>query len=132
MDRTSKYPTQDSLDFTGIEASKPISQIQRVEKQNNLVINVLGWDKGIIIHRLSHQPENLPRINLLLIEKDDKFHYTWVKDLNRLLHDQSKHQERKHCERRFHSYTREDLLKPTSLIAVGLGRRQERGDARKR
>ena len=97
--RPSKYPQQDGLDFTGIDAPTPISQIPRVERQNDLAINVFGWDKGVIVHHISKQPEDMPRINLLLIEKAGKFHYTWIKDLNRLLHDQSKHKERKHfCE----------------------------------
>ena len=38
-------------------------------------------------------------------------HYTCIKDLNRLLYDQSKHRERKHfCERCLYGYSREDLL----------------------
>ena len=67
--RPTKYPTADGLDFTDIEAPTPISQIGKVECQNNLAINVFGWDKGVIVHRLSKQPEEEPRINLLLIEK---------------------------------------------------------------
>ena len=90
----------------------PISQIPKVEKQNNLAVNVSGWDKGVIVHCLSKQPAGMPRINLLLIEKAGKSHYMWIKDLNRLLYDQSRHKERKHfCERCLHGYTREDLLK---------------------
>ncbi|KAK3743261.1 hypothetical protein RRG08_058344 [Elysia crispata] len=50
----------------------PISQIASVERQNNLAINVFGWDKGVIVHRLSKQPEEEARINLLLIEKAGK------------------------------------------------------------
>ena len=56
-------------------------------------------------------PANMPRINLLLIEKAGKFHNTWIKDLNRLLYDQSKPREHKHfCERYLHGYSREDLM----------------------
>ena len=40
-----------------------------MEKQNNLAINVFGWDKGVTIHRLSKQPQEIPGINMLLIEK---------------------------------------------------------------
>ena len=90
--RPTKYPVQDGLDFGGVDAPTPISQIPKVERRNNLAINVFGWDKGVIIHQLSKQPPDIPRINLLLIEKAGKFHYTWVKDLNRLLYDQSKYQ----------------------------------------
>ena len=88
--RPSKYPTEDGLDLAGINSLTPISQIPKVERQNDLAINVFGWDMGVIVHCLSKQHMNMPRFNLLLIKKVDKFHYTWVKDLNRLLYDQSK------------------------------------------
>ena len=67
--RPTKYPTDDGLNFTGVDAPLPISQIEQVERQNNLALNVFGWDKGVIVHRLSKQHEDIPRINLLLIEK---------------------------------------------------------------
>ena len=119
--RPSKYPQQDGLDFTGIDAPTPISQIPRVERQNDLAINVFGWDKGVIVHHISKQPEDMPRINLLLIEAG-KFHYAWIKDLNRLLHDQSKCDNRKHyCERCLHGYTREDLLDAHKPECRGIG-----------
>ena len=119
--RPTKYPEEDGLDFTGIDTPTPISQISKVEKQNDLAINVFGWDGAcVIIHRLSERPAE--RINLLLIEKAGKFHYTWIKNLNRLLYDQSKHRERKHfCERCLHGYTREDLLEAHKPDCRGIG-----------
>ena len=120
--RPAKYPTVDGLDFTGVDAPTPISQIDKVERQNDLAINVFGWDKGIIVHHVSKQPEDMPRINLLLIQKADKFHYTWVKDLNRLLHDQNKNGRKKHfCERCLHGYSREDLLEAHRPECQGIG-----------
>ena len=126
-ERPTKYPVQDGLDLGGgggggVDAPTPISQIPKVERRNNLAINVFGWGKGVIIHQLSKQPHDTPRINLLLIEKAGKFHYTWVKDLNRLLYDQSKHRERKHfCERCLHGYTRDDLLEAHKPECRGIG-----------
>ena len=122
VDRPSKYPTDDGLDFKGINAPTPISQVPKVELQNDLAINVFGWNKGVIIYHISKQPQDMPRINLLLIEKAGKFHYTWIKDLNRLLHDQSKCSNRKHfCERCLHGYTREDLLEAHKPECHGIG-----------
>ena len=121
--RPTKYPEEDGLDFTGIDTPTPISQISKVEKQNDLAINVFGWDGAcVIIHRLSERACPAERINLLLIEKAGKFHYTWIKNLNRLLYDQSKHRERKHfCERCLHGYTREDLLEAHKPDCRGIG-----------
>ena len=119
--RPAKYSTKDGLNFTEIGTPTPISQISKVEKQNDLAINVFGWDCAcVIIYRLSERPAR--RINLLLIEKAGKFHYTWIKDLNRLLYNQSKYQHRKHfCERCLHGYTREDLLEAHKPDCHGVG-----------
>ena len=116
------YPTEDGLNFQGIDAPTPISQIPKVVKQNNLAFNVLGWDKGVTIHRLSKQPQEIPRINMLLIEKAGKFHYTWIKNFNRLLYDQSKHRERKYfCDRCLHGYVREDTMESHRPECRGVG-----------
>jgi len=121
-DRPTKYPTDDGLDFTGIDAPTPLSQIDKVEKQNNLAINVFGWEKGVIVHRISKQPENIVRTNMMLIEKAGKFHYTWIKNLNRLLYDQSKHKNSKHfCERCLHGFSRENLLQSHKPECQGIG-----------
>ena len=127
--RPSNYPQQDDLDFTWIDAPTPISQIPIFERQKDMAINVFGWDKGLIVHQISKQPEDIPRINLLLIENDGKFHYAWIKDLNRLLYDSSKHKERKHfCERCLHGYRRKDQLEAHKPECRGIGQTAVRVD----
>ena len=53
--RTSSYPTEDDLNFTGIDFPTPLSQIDRQERQNqNLAINVFGWEnEQEVVHRIS-------------------------------------------------------------------------------
>ena len=93
-----------------------------MEKQSNLAINVFDWDKGVTVHSLSKQPQEIPRINLLLIKMAGKFHYTWIKNISRLLYDQSKHRERKHFwERCLHGYRREYLLEAHRPECRGIG-----------
>ena len=41
-DRPSSHPQNDGLNLNGIDEPTPISQINKVEKQNNLAINVFG------------------------------------------------------------------------------------------
>ena len=75
--RTSSYPSddKDGLDLNGIDSPTPVSQIRKVEKQNNLAINVFGFEKGtIIIHYLSKMDDKMQRTNLMLIEDGAKFH----------------------------------------------------------
>jgi hypothetical protein len=112
----SSYPKDDGLNFKGIDAPTPISQIAKIEKLNKLAINVYGYEKGVvIIHRISDQPHEIPRINTMIIEKDEpegiRTHYVWVKHLNRLLASQNKSNNQTFfCERCLHGYSRKDLL----------------------
>ena len=57
----------DGLNFEGIAAPTLVSQVKKVEWQNNLATNVIEWDKYVIIHHLSMQPAYIPMINLLVI-----------------------------------------------------------------
>ena len=48
--RPSSYPTEDSLNFIGIDFPTPVSQIKRLESQNpNLARNVFGWENGHVV-----------------------------------------------------------------------------------
>ena len=127
VDRTSSYPTNDGLSFKGIDMPTPLSQIVKVEKMNKLAINVYGWDKrNTIIHRLSKQPINISRINLMLIEKEEgdniRTHYTWIKSLSRLLYTQNKHRGKTYfCDSCLQPFSREDLLKEHKVNCLGHG-----------
>ena len=67
VSRTSSYPTNGGLNFTEIDFPTPVSQIDKLERQNpNLVINVFGGDKKqVIVHRISEKDGGTPRINLI-------------------------------------------------------------------
>ena len=123
MSRTSSYPTNDGLNFTGIDFPTPVSQIDKLERRKpNLSINVFGWDKEqVIVHRISEKGGNIPRINLMLTKKGDNTHYSCVKRLTALLYDHNRHNESKHfCERCLHGYSRKDLLERHKLECKGL------------
>ena len=123
MRRTSSYPTEDGLNFTGIDFPTPVSQIDRLERQNqNLAINVFGWEKEeVVVHRLSDKVGEIPRINLILTKKGENTHYSLVKRLSSLLFDQSKNSNSKHfCERCLHGHSRSGLLERHKPECKGL------------
>ena len=84
------------LNYDGIEF--PVSQkhYNKVEKQNNIRINVFGYEKGqpFPIHISKETFED--QMNILLITEDEKKHYVLIKDFNAFMYNQSKHKERKH------------------------------------
>ena len=98
----------------------------------DLAINVYGYTVSkklekinIFPYHISERPKEKERINLLLVSEDvervndknekiieTKSHYCWIKNLNRLLHNQnSKYGGRTHfCDRCLYGFTKEDLL----------------------
>ena len=84
------------LNYDGIDF--PVSQKHnnKVEKQNDIRINVFGYEKGqpFPIHISKETFED--QMNLLLITKDEKKHYVLIKDFNAFMYNQTKHKERKH------------------------------------
>ena len=98
--RVNKYMEFKELRFTGVDFPTPLSQMPKVERLNNLAINVFGYSKQAGIHPLYLTKDLTPDpINLLLITKveDGKTnsHYCWIKDFNRLCHDQTLYEHRK-------------------------------------
>ena len=121
--RTSSYPTNDGLNFEGIDFPTPVSQIDKIERQNsNLALNVFGWEnEQVIAHRISEKGGNIPRINLMITKQGDNTHYSYVKRLTALLYDQNRHNESKHfCERCLHGYSRKELLERHKPECKGL------------
>ena len=118
--RISSYPKEDGLNFDGIKKSTPVSQICKVEKLNNLAINVYGWENNkVIIYRISNQPYDVKRINTLLLEQDEKSHYVLIKNLNRLLNSKNDKQMF-YCERCLIGFTRDDLLQSHLVECRGI------------
>ena len=95
--RATSYPTIDGINYEGIDFPTPIKQIDKLEAQNeNLAINVLGWSDRVIVYRVSKKPKEVNRINLMLIESGEIQHFTYVKRINALLYNQTRHNESKH------------------------------------
>lgn len=112
MGRTRKTQVNDGLDFEGIDFPTFVKQIDKLEKQNpQLAINFFGCiNEGVIEHRLSQKEAKLERINLMLIEQEEKHHYRYVKTLRALLFDPKMPNRRFHCKMCLASLTSDDLL----------------------
>ena len=84
------------LNYDGIEF--PVSQkhYNKVEKQNDIRINVFGYEEGqpFPIHISKETFED--QMNLLLITEDEKKHYVLIKDFDTFMYNQTKHKNKKH------------------------------------
>ena len=78
---------ENELDFTGISFPMSIDDIPKFEKINDIPISVYTIEeKGKQVYPLYYtKRRDQDPISLLLIEGEDKYHYTWIKHFNRLL-----------------------------------------------
>ena len=85
------------LDYSGIEFPVTIKQFNKIEKQNEININVFSYEnkQPFPIYISKEKYEN--HIELLLITKDKNKHYVLIKDFNRFMYNQTKHERKNFC-----------------------------------
>ena len=104
-----------NLNYSGIEFPVTIKQYNKIEKQNNININVFGYEEELRYPIYISKEKNEDVLNLLLIteEKEEKFpnHYVLIKDFNRFMYNITKHKEKKHfCIHCLQNFTNESIL----------------------
>lgn len=113
-ERVSHYQRcRNELNFNGIEFPVNREGIKKFERLNpSISITVIGYERG------KEFPYYIPDVKkekhgtLLYWSGEKKSRYAWIKNLNRFLSRQTKHKtEMFYCERCFHGFIREDLLK---------------------
>ena len=84
------------LDYSGIEFPVTTKQYNKIEKQNEININVFGYEnkQPYPIYVSKEKYDN--QMNLLLITEDKSKHYVLIEDFNRFMYNQTKHKESKH------------------------------------
>ncbi|XP_071085832.1 uncharacterized protein [Haliotis cracherodii] len=111
-ERIAKYkPYVGDLNFKGINFPVKLGDIPKFESQNEISINVFGYEKGQVfpLHISKEQHERC--VNLLLISKGKKTHYCWIKNMSRLLAGRTKHDGKAfYCPYCLHGFTKEKLL----------------------
>ena len=101
---------QDELDFTGIEFPVTIDKIGKFERQNNISMNVFGFEDVLFPIYITKEHIDT-HVNLLLFSNGTTRHYCLIKDLNKLLYDQNGRKCRiYYCRYCLHGFIREDLL----------------------
>ena len=86
----------EKLDYSEIQFPVTIKQINKIEKKNDIRINVFGYEERqpypVYISKEMHKDH----MELLVITKDENKHYVLIKDFNKFMYNQTKHKERKH------------------------------------
>ena len=86
----------EKLDYSGIEFPVSVKQYNKIEKQNNIRVNVFGYEERQRYPIYVSNERFDSCLNLLLITKGEVKHYCLLKDFNKFMYNQTKHKERKH------------------------------------
>lgn len=101
---------EDKYNFTGLNFPTPLKNITIFEKNNDVSVNVYGLkilnNKSQVFPLKVADEVKEQHFDLLLIENDNKNHYTFISDFSRLVRSQkTKHTERVvFCKRCFKSF----------------------------
>ena len=115
-ERVTKYqPFKKELNVDGLEFPMKVCDVKKFEKINDTMsINVFAYDEksGIYPVYVTAARNRLHHVNLLLLTEESMSHYTWIKDMSRLLHRSDQRNGQKHyCNYCLHGFCEEDVLK---------------------
>ena len=124
----------EKLDYSSIEFPVTVKQINKIEKQNNICINLFSYEEKqkfpIYISKEKYQDH----MELLLITEGENKHYVLIKDFNKFMFNQTKHEHRKYfCMYCLQCFSREDVLTEHKNNCISINGKQainmpEKGD----
>ena len=84
------------LDYSEIEFPVTTKKYNKIEKQNEININVFGYENKQPYPIYISKEKYEKHMELLLITEDENKHYVLIKDFNRFMYNQTKHEHKKH------------------------------------
>ena len=84
------------VNYDGIEFPVTIKDYNKIEKMNSININVFCYEENQIFPLYISKEKFEDHMELLLITDDKNKHYVLIKDFNKLMYNQTKHESRKH------------------------------------
>ena len=81
-----------------------------IEERFNINVKVFGYENRVFPLYLSKK-SNKQELNVLLISNEEKSHYVFIKNFNRLMYSKTKHQHKKHfCISCLQNFTTKEIL----------------------
>jgi len=98
LERVSKHLKHVCKDLGFDQINTPVkhSDFPKIEQQFNISINVYDKDAKSIIYKTKKVINYDRHIDLLFVEEEEKCHYVWVKNFNKLMNTQTKNERRKY------------------------------------
>ena len=124
--RVSKYKQYvNEVDYSKIKFPVEQNQYNKIEKLNNININVFGYENKQTFPIYISKEKFDNNMNLLLINDNNKNHYVYIKDFNRFMYNQSKHHGKKHfCMYCLQCFTSQKILINHQSICISINGKQ--------
>ena len=98
----------EKLDYLNIDFPVSVKHYNKIEKQNSINISVFGYENKEPYPIYVSKEKYEDHMELLLVTKNENKHYVLIKDFNKFMYNQTKHEHRKHfcmhCLQCFSSY----------------------------
>ena len=99
-----------TLDDRGINFPMKAPDYEIIEERFEINVNIFGYESKVFPLFVSKK-SNEQVLNVLLIRNEDKSHYAFIKDFNRLMFSRTKHKDKKHfCMSCLESFTTKEIL----------------------
>ena len=106
-----------ALDYDKVEFPVKVKDVGVIEDKNEVCINVFSYEDKIVCPVYVSKEKYGDCINLLMVHEDNKSHYVYVKDFNKLMFNASKHKEIKwFCVRCLQHFSNEIILERHKMI----------------
>jgi len=115
------------LDYSGVTFPVQYKDYNKIEKQNQINVNVFGYLGFFYPIHLSKEKNSID-LDLLYIEEEEKptGYYVLITDFDRLMNTFNKYKAKKHfCKRCLHCFSRKDLLEKHSPDCFALNGTQK-------
>ena len=100
-----------NLNYDGIGFPVKESDFNKIEVQNNISINVFGCENNLVFPIYVSNKKYKDSIYLLLLIKDNKSDYVYIKDFNKFMFHKTKTKDKKwFCRSCLHCFSSEKVL----------------------
>ena len=107
------------LDYSNIEFPVNVKQFNKIEKQNSININVFGYEDKQPYPIYVSKEKYEDHMELFLVTKNENKHYVLIKDFNKFMYNQTKHEHRKHfCMHCLQCFSSERVLNNHKDICI--------------
>ena len=89
-------PYVKNLDYPGVEFPVNVKHYNKIEKQNSINISVFGYEDKQPYPIYVSKEKYKDHMELLMITENENKHYVLIKDFNKFMYNQTKHEHRKH------------------------------------